>query len=588
MKNLLILLFLSFSLALFFPTATYGQETWKILNFHSSLEIQSSGLLNVVETITVDFGKVEKHGIFRDIPYIYQNKNGSKSYLEISLKSASRDGVLDKFSESRASGNYSIKIGDEEKTLSGQHTYEIKYAVIGALVGYEAFDELYWNTTGNNWEVSIEKASANIQLPGEGTRQYSCYQGVLSSSEKCITSEISKTEYYFATNKSLNSGEGMTVALAYEKHLIPLLVGKAPKTVADDLFKPVNVAITVVVFIVGFLLIINLWLRKGRDFWFGRNYLLGTKPELIPAGTRESIVVEYTPPNNLRPAELAALLDEKAETEDVSATIVDLAIRGYLTIEEEEKKWIFGDRDYTLKRTNQKWEDLLGYEKELLIRLFGDKITVKLSELKSKFYKDLAVVKEKLYSNLADKKFFQEHPNRVRVKYSSFAFLLGVLGGGLVWLGFVIVNSLAVEIGLVLISLAVIFLIIAQFMPARTALGRQMFARAKGYKLFIDTAEKHRQKFFESRNLFNEVLPYAIVFGLTGKFAEAFKKMGLELQQPTWYHSSRAFNSLALGNSLNTFSKSLSSSIAASPSSSGSGGSGSTGGGFGGGGGRSW
>jgi uncharacterized membrane protein len=115
-----------------------------------------------------------------------------------------------------------------------------------------------------------------------------------------------------------------------------------------------------------------------------------------------------------------------------------------------------------------------------------------------------------------------------------------------------------------------------------------LYRRIKGYRLFIDKAEKHRQKFFERKNLFNEALPFAIVFGLTGKFATAMKEIGVTTAQTGWYSGTHHFNSHNFSSSMNDFSQSLSSAMASTTSSSGGFSGGSSGGGFGGGGGGSW
>ncbi|HVT00918.1 MAG TPA: hypothetical protein VHE53_01625, partial [Patescibacteria group bacterium] len=135
----------------------------------------------------------------------------------------------------------------------------------------------------------------------------------------------------------------------------------------------------------------------------------------------------------------------------------------------------------------------------------------------------------------------------------------------------------------------IVFIIFSRFMPRRTALGREMYRRIKGYRLFIDKAENYRQKFFEKRNMFNEILPYVIVFGLTKKFAKALDKMGVKPNNPTWYYGAHSFNPILFSDNINSFSNSVSRSIASAPSSSGfSSGGGFSGGGFGGGGGGSW
>jgi uncharacterized membrane protein len=147
---------------------------------------------------------------------------------------------------------------------------------------------------------------------------------------------------------------------------------------------------------------------------------------------------------------------------------------------------------------------------------------------------------------------------------------------------------LMVDIGAGLIPAGVLMIIVSQFMSRKTAKGRELYRRVKGYREFINTAEKYRQRFFEKQNLFQEVLPYAIIFGLTGKFAEAMKEIGLKNSTIAGYYGVHPFNAYTFTNTVNTFSNSFSSAAASTPSSSGSGGGGSSGGGFGGGGGGSW
>jgi uncharacterized membrane protein len=211
----------------------------------------------------------------------------------------------------------------------------------------------------------------------------------------------------------------------------------------------------------------------------------------------------------------------------------------------------------------------------LLSKLFksGDEVTI--SSLKQSFYSDLADVKKELYAEVVRKKLFPSDPEKVRGTYTGIGVMLLILGGVGVGLSISseLVYGIDLAVGLALSGIFCIFM--AKFMPRRTAYGRELFRRIKGYRLFINTAEKYRQQFFEKKNMFNEVLPYAIVFGITEKFAQ-------QMHETPIYAGN-------FGSNLNSFSSSLSSAMASTPSSSGGfSGGGSSGGGFGGGGGGSW
>src|SRR5262249_39250477 len=116
-----------------------------------------------------------------------------------------------------------------------------------------------------------------------------------------------------------------------------------------------------------------MWYKRGRDSWFAKPVLLNAQQtsQTQPPFAHDSIVVEYEPPEDLRPAEVAALLHERATTVDITATIIDLANRGYITIKEIPKQGLLGSKDYLLQRVKQPDNSLLSFESLLMQKLFG-------------------------------------------------------------------------------------------------------------------------------------------------------------------------------------------------------------------------
>ncbi len=599
MRKFLLILIILISF-LVFPKSIQAQDTgWTIDSFHSDINLQSDGKVKVVETIAVDFNSLTKHGIFREIPYIYSGKNGEFVYTELENVQVSRNETSSEFSVINDGYYKQIKIGDQNVEVSGKNTYQIEYTVSGVIKSFPNYDELYWNAVGDKWPVPVLKSSATFRLPKPEIIQTSCYLGFAGSKETCTSEKVDQLTAQFASTRFLVANEGLTIAIGFTKGIVPILEVEAPKTTLEKLLDPlsltINAGLFAAILVAGLFFVFQLWFKKGRDFWIKARFPgdPDSKHEPMPIGAHETIVVEYSSPNNLRPAELETLMSQNAKTVNITATLVDLANRGYLLISEKPKKGIFGSEDYELTKKSADQTKLLNYENELLNRLFKSGDIVTLSSLKNKFYKDLPIIQDAIYKEVTSKKFFVEAPNKIRAKY------LG-LGIGLLVFSFVInfipineinfgtttlfVASLTSPFGIIGLAL----LLASFFMPQRTALGREMYLRAKGYKLFIDTAEKHRQKFFEKRNLFNEVLPYAIAFGVVEKFAKAFAKMEIQEQQPSWYSGSRTFNAAIFGASMASFSNSFTSTAASAPSSSGSGGGGFSGGGSGGGGGGSW
>lgn len=569
----------------------YAQDSWVINKFDSNITIRKDGIVDISENIEVDFGSNEKHGIYRDIPYVYNDTNGVTTYTEISNVLVLSDNIPAQQKIEKNGSSERIRIGNPNSTITGQHTYNIKYSVRGILRSYADHDELYWNSTGNGWDAPIITAKTSVSVPDDKIEKVKCFEGSVGSTDEC-ESDITGTKSAAYKNKQqLYPGEGLTVVAGYTKGMVPILTVKPPKTFKQLITDPVNITVFLLTLILGCVVCIRFWWVHGRDYWFRTTTMLvpESKPELKPVGSKETIVVEFEPPEHLRPAEIGVLMDERADTLDVTATIIDLATRGYLKVTEEQKKWIFGTVDYILIKTDKDTGSLLSYEQLLLKRLFADGNIVNVSALKTTFYDDLADVKKELYKDVITKKLFIESPESVRTKFTITGFIISFFSAFLIFFSISGMIGLLLSFAGGLMITGLIIMILAQSMPRRSAYGREMYRRTKGYYEFISGAEKYRQQFYEKKNLFNEILPYSIVFGLTGKFAKAMEAIGLKPQQTTWYSGSGPLNSMLFATNINNFSRSFSSAIAATPSKGGGfSGGGSSGGGFGGGGGGSW
>ena len=325
------------------------------------------------------------------------------------------------------------------------------------------------------------------------------------------------------------------------------------------------------VIVLGILL--NLWYAKGKD----------------PKG-RGTIIAQFDAPDNLTPAEVGTVIDEKVQNKDISSEIINLAVRGYLKITRiESKKLIFKSTDYQLDKL--KIEDGLDndFDKKLVKGLFGSKDSVKLSDLKNKFYDDLAKIKKQLYKVVVKKGYFPRNPNKVRGVYAGVGIVLVFITFfvGPIFGGFGIFS---------LLSSAVLIIIFSFIMPVRTLKGVHAREHILGLKRYLSVAEKDRIEFHNAPKKdpkqFEKLLPYAMVLGVEKKWAEQFKD--IYSQQPGWYNdpTGAGFNSVVLANSLSSFSASANTTMVSRPSSASGGGSGFSGGGggggFGGGGGGSW
>ncbi|MFA5831452.1 MAG: DUF2207 domain-containing protein [Candidatus Paceibacterota bacterium] len=596
--------------AVLFPSSfAFASDDWKIPSMASAIIIQEDGLVRITETIVADFGTVPKHGIYRYIPVGYRASDGKTLAIKVTVNSVTDGEKPLSYTTAYTGGNMSLKIGDPNKTFSGKQTYVLDYTVRGILRAFPNYDELYWNVTGNKWGVAIERASATVSLPKEGIVQMSCYAGGNGTNNYCESKKSSENTANFSWSKPLQKGEEMTIALGFASKMVPLL-----PPLAEDV-PPTNNAATfsALAFLLSFAgtlifciaALSRLWQKKGRD--------ATSSGETAPLFGKKTIIAEYESPLGLRPGEIGALIDETADTVDITATIIDLASRGFLTIEEIPKKWFLGNTDYALTKTSLANEKLLAYEKTLLQALFKDRKSaslssffqilandqnpslqkkeesVKISDLKNSFYKDLVEIKKELYLAVSEKNLFEENPQTARMKYMGFALAMTVAGLILSTLTGPLQGGAFSGMGLGLIFSGVLFFIVAQrAMPKKTPLGYETYLKAEGYKLFISETEKHRAVFYEKQNMFMDVLPYAIVFGVTKKLADAMKDTGMKASEPSWYHGTAPFNAALFATNMGDLSKSIGAAMASAPGGSGSGGGGFSGGGFGGGGGGSW
>ena len=602
-------------------TTSAQDEGWIIRSFDVRYELQTNGSFNVREDIAVDFGTLERHGIFRDMPVEYKYDDNNNRLINVSDVSVTDGSTEVPFETSDSRPNTRIKIGDPDRLVSGRQRYVVTYTVHNGLNPFSDHDELFWNVTGNEWPVTIERASATAVAPAPGVEQIKCFQGPKRSTAPCASS-LDATSPSFRATDAMEPGAGLTIVVGLRKGLIavgpPHLVPGGQNTRApsiDDTFRRIRepfqlnaITISIAAVLGGIIVValVGLWWTAGRDRWFGNMYYIRDNPheERKPVFARETIVVEYQPPDvrggrRLRPAEIGVLMDERADTLDVSATIVDLAVRGHLQIKEVPKGGIFGmfkSQDYELVRQDgaspggRSLDGLLAYESRLKDALFDGSSTVKLSSLKNKFHDDLAKVKSDLYEEAAHVlRLFPSSPDTVRHIYQAVGIGAAVAGGLLAaLLGSAFGGAL---VGISLVTGGFLLALLSPTMPRRTASGRVLYRRCMGFRLYMTTAERERQAFAERANLFEEYLPYAIVYGCVTKWAKAFEGLGLEKLGSHWYVGSSAFAATEFAASVGDFSSSISGVMASTPGGSGGsgfGGGGGSGGGGGGGGGGSW
>ena len=584
--------------AIAFPHIALGQSGGeRIHRYDVAIRIEPAGMIMVRETIDYDFGGAPRHGILRDIPVrLRYDDTRDRVYPIEDLTVRASEGTPAEYQVEDLSGGLKrIRIGDPDREVTGRHTYEISYRVRGALNALPEHDELYWNAIGTEWDVPIDQAAVRVQAPGEILR-VACFSGAYGSNTTCERARAKGSTATFEASQ-LFPRSGLTVVVSIPKGVVP-----TPRPVLEErwsLARAFSVTgptiggggLILLIVLAGFAWLV--W-RVGRDRRFAGSAAdilhgnPGDPDQTVPLLERDRPLVEFAPPADLRPGQIGTLIDERANPLDVSATIVDLAVRRYLTIEEIPKEGLFGKPDWRLSRTQER-EGLLPYERALMDGLFRDGDVVQMSELRTTFVDRLRRVENLLYDDMVQRGWFAARPDKVRQRWG----LLGV--GALILAGAVVAAAIAwTTLALAALPLllgAGLLVIGARWMPSRTAKGTAMLRRVQGFRVVIDTSEKELARFAEVNMIFSRFLPYAIVFGLTEKWAKAFEQLGIQPDTSGWYVSTHPFTYAGFGHAIDGFTVSTAGSIASQPASSGSsgfGGGGFSGGGGGGGGGGSW
>ncbi|MGH7629112.1 MAG: DUF2207 domain-containing protein [Gemmatimonadales bacterium] len=554
-------------------TPAAAQRSLAIKRFDAMIGVNRAGSVDVTETITVEFTG-SWNGIYRSVPVEYHTPQGFNWTLRLDLLGVTdQNGAALEVESGRERHyiKYKIRVPAAENAI---RTVVLRYRAKNGLRFFEDHDELYWNVTGDEWDVPIESASARIELPAGATGiRALAFNGVYGSTARDAAVETEGTTVRIAMPHRLEFHEGLTAVVGWNKGVV------AQPTQADRVLGflasnwPLAIPIPV------FLGMFAIWRRVGRD------------PKRLP------IAVQYEPPESLTPAEAGTLMDYSADMRDITATVVDLAVRGHLRIEEQDERALLGlvkRRDYVFRRLepSQGANALQPHERRVLDGIFaGGTTEVELSDLENEFYQHLPGVRESIFERLIGRGLYRSRPDQVKGRWLFGAVLLGM---AIMAVGAVLGAKLSLTpVPFVVAALASGLIVTAfgRVMPARTAAGARTLERVLGFEEFLARVEKDRlDRVVKTPEMFERYLPFAMAFGVERKWAKAFQDIYRD--PPTWYvgTDATAFDVGGFSSRLADLSSRAESAMTSSPrSSNGSGFSGgSSGGGSGGGGGGGW
>jgi len=564
---LILILFICFS---DFSFAQY-EHTERIISFDSDITLNEDASMIVIENIKVyASGNKIKRGIYRDFPTKYKDDYGNNINIRFDVLEVLRDGNPESFHTEKLRNGIRVYFGRSDYFLpTGEYTYTIKYQTDRQIGYFDKYDELYWNVTGNGWDFLIEKATATVNLPESVSRddlKLSGYTGFSGFKGNDYKAEIlNSKKIIFRSISMLNPKEGLTIVVQFPKGLVyePSQSDKLAYFIQDN---------SQVVFgLIGMLALIfyyiMIWWRVGKD---------PSKGLIIPL---------YEPPGNMSPAAIRFIMEMGYDDKIFTSTIVSLAVKGYLKIEEDGK-------DYSLVKTYSN-KTLTSDEKAVLDRLsFKGKNGNQILELEQKNHtilqKAIKGLKNSLKNNyektyfLTNRKYFL-----IGILISVLILLISNLNGSeeqifsLIWVSFwsigvaallfsvfkawkgvinkgrgrvtalggaifITIFSIPFIIGeivglyflsdagsplmvVVVALIVVINLIFYHLLKAPTLLGRKIMDKIEGFKMYLSVAEQERldsiKEPVKTPELFEAFLPYALALNVENKWAEKFSSV---------------------------------------------------------------
>ncbi len=487
-----------------FSPIVYASTGERIRAFVEDIQVTPDRRVVVTESISYDFGDSSRHGIYRDIPTAYERYGGSYT-LRLRVRRVLQDDVPVEWTESDSGGVHQIKIGDPDEYIDGTHNYTIEYESDRLIQEFETGPELYWNVTGNEWNVPIDLATVTVTGPAVPTGTL-CYTGSTGSTASRCTIQTNGVATTIKNEVPFMSREGLTIAIRWPASTFaPLPAWSWAWWFLQDNW---TVGLPVVVFVI----MLSLWWRFGKE----------------PRG-RGTVIAQYEPPAKMTPMEMRALASQVIDSRSFLATLLDLARRGYMRLEWSKTGLGNVSNSFHLFRVREADGELRPEEKRLLDSIFLGAVQdtgVSFTSAGPRLARQRMDIHKDVFGRLREAGFFTRSPDIVRGYWMTLAavcFFAGhLIQGGV--------------LGFSLMACAVIIGVFGYNMPRVTKSGAERKEEIDGFKLFLSVTEKDRLAFFNAPELrpetFEKFLPAAIALGVEEKWVHRFDIIGL--QQPSY------------------------------------------------------
>lgn len=519
----------------------YADASGQVLSDEIALTATSDGVLHAKETVTF-----EGSGVRRSFVRVQHQDDRHDRRFELGdVRGGSVSREDDRTIVTPAGG-------------PGRHTVRLSYTVRGTITPLRGRQELRWVAAGG-WNVPVAKTRVTVGASAV-VQDLNCFAGDLGDTVGCTQFFTNHTHVKAEfRQENLQPGEYLTIVIGYPPGTTS---GRAIIDERHTLATAFTVNRVTGAALVGLLALLLggvglLYSTRGRDARIvGRKAAEGDHAPVDDG--------EFSPPDGVRPGQIGTLIDEQADVVDVTATIIDLAVRRYLLIEELSRE-TYGRLDWQLRRLDRPGDDLMPYERLLYEALFDGRDVVRLSELGGTFAGELAVVRSALYEDVVRQGWFARRPDSERTHWTTAGMVLAVLGViGTVALA--MYTDLAL-IGLALIIAGAALTIGGQYMPAKTSRGATVLAHTLGFRAHLYRGEVPDAPSEDRVAIFSRYLPYAVVFDSVSRWAGTVADVGGAGERADnlyWYEGPAEWDLSNFAESMRSFTLATSGAISAS------------------------
>lgn len=495
------------------------------------IQINADGTFDVRETYEIEFiGGMFSFG-YREIPF--------SQFEDLTNVRVVEGGVVYEENFSGTANTFHAILDDGDyvitwyfpPTKDATRTFTVEYTIHGGIIiSEEVGDRFFWKAIGPDHAYPIGSSTVVVRMPPGATIDTSIEPATFGPDATYEVSDDLTTVTYYAEN--IRANQEFEVGVRFPHGFIP---SEKPSWQAayereqtwNDRVRPVlNLGLGVVSILLlggGLFGVYMLWVTRGRD------------PKAGP-------VPEYLsePPSDLRPGVVGTLLDEQADMQDIIATLVDLARRDVIHMQEVEEVGFLGlttTKNFVFHRIPENEQDLQPYEKTLIKKMFGRRDQVELEDLQNKFYTAIPTLQNQLYAAAVKQGLFPDNPKSVRSRWMTLgAGGLVIAVGGAFFAGAALTGmadaALCPFVSLGVVS--VVMLIVSQAMPVKTQKGADEAAKWRAFKTYLEHAEQYTD-LQEVTDQFDKYLPYAIALGLERTWLNKFSRVpGTPI--PRWYY----------------------------------------------------